>query len=71
MFIKIDVENVNIKDLFLIVSIDYESKSEQPFFLSDDQLFAINFFESWKRDNDEVHKLCKIIKLPFITEKRN
>jgi len=71
MFTKIDIENVNNHDLYLIISIDYKSKTETPFFIADDQLFAINYFESWKRDNDEENKLCKIIKLPLIIEKKD
>lgn len=70
MFTKIDIENVDIHDLYLINSIDYEEKTETPFFIAIDQTFAINYFESWKRENNEENKLCKIIKLPFITEKK-
>lgn len=68
MFIKINTEEVNIKNLFLIYIVDYKTKTEIPFFVTDNQMFAINYFESWKIENNEIEKLCKIIKLPLITQ---
>lgn len=69
MFIKLDIENMNILELFLIIVIDINSKIERPFFISENQKFAVNYFESWKSENNETTKFCKIIKLPLITEK--
>jgi len=71
MFIKLDIENIKYSELYLVSIVDYKLKTELPFFIAKDQLFAMNYFESWKRENTEDTKLCKIIKLPFINEKKD
>lgn len=69
MFIKLDLENINTQELFLIITIDIITKIETPFFISENQKFAVNYFESWKSENNEITKFCKIIKLPLIIER--
>jgi len=69
MFTKIDINNIIHNDIFLVNIIDCETKSELPFFITFDQMHAINYFESWKIENNEFNKICKIIKLPLIIEK--
>jgi len=43
-----------------LVNILYSDLTKKPLFITDDQIFGINFFNQWKRLNNKMNLLCQI-----------